>query len=271
MKHSILHPCLKHHTYIKELCAPLEKLGVTFFGYTALDSANNAYCLGSKINYAEEYLARKHIKKDILFSPNQKNSKSDYYFWDFQKLDKEQTELYLMAAEFNQSHTLSITQYFNNMSHSFHFSGQNSDYALNQRLLEKMDCIHSFIDTFKDKLNSIHELNEIYQYNTFITQSEIIKPPRARIIRAHPCTIDLEELGRNMLTFSSAYYLSENERKCLKWLKFGKSAQIIAEINNVSRKTVERYITSIKKKFACYTLFQVGMHLGKSDLVNFLD
>lgn len=76
MEQISLHPCLKHHTLINDLCSPLQSLGVTFFGYTALDSLGKAFCLGSKADYAEQYLKREHVKKDILVRPrdNKKNT-----------------------------------------------------------------------------------------------------------------------------------------------------------------------------------------------------
>jgi DNA-binding NarL/FixJ family response regulator len=50
----------------------------------------------------------------------------------------------------------------------------------------------------------------------------------------------------------------------------GKSAQMISEINLVSRKTIERNIASIKEKLGCNTLFQMGIVLAENKLSYFL-
>ncbi|MDP1604900.1 MAG: helix-turn-helix transcriptional regulator [Legionella sp.] len=248
----------------------MQTLGVTFFGYTALDAEGNAYCLGSKADYAEQYLTREHVKKDILIQPQQYKSKYDYDFWDFQALDKKQQELYKMAADFNQSHTLSITQHFNDMSHSFHFSGMRADEGLNQRMLEKMDCLHLFIDLFKEKLSTVKELSEVYDYSTSVEQSTIIDTRPTELVNGNPKRLPLQKKGKKTLNFKASAYLTENERDCLRWLALGKSAQVISKINLVSPKTVERNIASIKEKLGCYTLFQMGIFVAENKLSYFL-
>lgn len=270
MTQNSLHPCLQHHSMIKELCAPLAVLGVTFFGYTALDETGNAYCLGSKADYAEQYLAREHVKKDILIKPKSDKRKYDYDFWDFQNLSTEKERLYQMAADFNQSHTLSITQHFNNLSHSFHFSGANADDGLNQRMLEKMDCLHLFIDLFKEKLNSTKELSQIYQYSTTVEPSSVVQDREVTLVKGKASGVDLNQLGTKTLNFKTNEFLTESERECLRWLTLGKSAQMIADINSISRKTVERNIASIKEKLDCYTLFQMGISLAQNHISYFL-
>jgi hypothetical protein len=266
----MLHPCLRHHALLKELCAPLQLLGITFFGYTALDDAGNAFCLGSKSDYAEQYLSREHVKKDILVRPKAKKNKYDYDFWDYKNLDRGQEELYRMAAEFDQNHTLSITQHLNDLSHTFHFSGRNCDEGLNQRLLEKMDCLHLFIDLFKEKLNSVKELKAVYKHATSVEATTITENRPTELIKVDPLQINLQEKGIKTLNFKANAYLTENERDCLRWLTLGKSAQMIAEINQISRKTVERHIASMKNKLDCYTLFQMGVVLAEKQITYFL-
>lgn len=175
-----------------------------------------------------------------------------------------------MAADFDQSHTLSITQHFNSLSHSFHFSGHKSDDGLNQRLLEKMDCLHLFIDLFKEKLNAISELKEIYQHATTVDPSTIVDNRPTELIKVNPLQMSLQKKGKQTLNFKANAYLTERERDCVRWLALGKSAQIISEINQVSRKTVERNIASIKEKLGCYTLFQMGIFLAENKLSYFL-
>ncbi len=57
--------------------------------------------------------------------------------------------------------------------------------------------------------------------------------------------------------------LSSREIECANWLSKGKSADEIALITNLSRRTVETYINNIKKKMHCYKQFQLGFVLGK--------
>ena len=267
-----VHPCLKHHEMIKDICRPLKSLGVHFFGYTAVDSMNNGYCLGSRANYAEEYLRKKHVKNDLNYRDDKPKSKKDYDFWDFQELDSNKKDLYQMAAEFDQGHTLSITKHEIDMTHSFHFSGQLADEGFNQRLLEKMDTLHAFMDLFSHQLNNIPELNEIYNHPERIANPVSSENRTISLIDIDPRSFIIDHKARHTINFKSEskYLLTANERDCLKWLIKGKSAEMIAEINQISRKTVERYISSLKEKFQCYTLFQLGQRVAEQGLAEFL-
>ncbi|MCL5260391.1 MAG: helix-turn-helix transcriptional regulator [Gammaproteobacteria bacterium] len=52
--------------------------------------------------------------------------------------------------------------------------------------------------------------------------------------------------------------LTSREKECIYWLFNGKTVPEIALILNASKRTIEKHIISIKNKFACYTLFQLG-------------
>lgn len=265
-----LHPCLAHHQLLDDLCKPLATLGVNFFGYTALDQAGNAFCLGSKSDYAEAYLARNHVKSDVHYRPSFHTKRFHYHFWDYVDLDEETASLYQMAAEFDQSHTLTVMRFDKDMTHCFHFSGAKQDAALNQRYLEKMDSIHAFIDYFDKCLNSVPEVAAIYDHPTRVNHARQEK--EYSIIVNDPRLIRLDEVAQHELRFKNAndYYLSTNERVCLAWLRQGKSTEMIAQILGVSRKTIDRRISSLKKKFQCETLFKLGENVSAAGLAEFL-
>ncbi|TAL64961.1 MAG: LuxR family transcriptional regulator, partial [Legionella sp.] len=183
-------------------------------------------------------------------------------------LDAAKEAIYLMAAEFGHTHTVSVTQHFNDMSHSFHFSGTQADKGLNQRLLEKMDCLHLFIDSFKDKLTQVKELAEIYQHSTTVNKAADQRNPL--LVKTKAKELDLNQVGHRTLNFTASEFFTENERDTLRWLALGKSAQMIADINQVSRKTIERHIAAIKDKLGCYTLFQMGIKIAEKDMTPFL-
>ena len=65
-------------------------------------------------------------------------------------------------------------------------------------------------------------------------------------------------------------YLTPMELECIRWLHKGKSAELISEILGKSRKTIERQIASIKRKYNCYTLFQLGQKIIEDGLGDWL-
>lgn len=264
-------PSLAHADILQKVCEPLKSLGVTFFGYTAVDKKGNAFCLGSKPDYAKVYLSRNYAHNDIHYCPNKSDKRYYYDFWDFLKLDKQSEELYQTAAQFDQGHTLTISQHTLEMTHCFHFSGKLADNGINQRFLEKLDSLHLYIMGFRNALNSIPELASVYKLPI---QLDSVRHPQTKnptIIYADPKKYQFNDSLNSTIKFKeiSSYCLTEKELECLKWLYLGKSAALIAEIKDVSYKTIERNIDSAKKKLGCYTLFQLGQKVSEMGLVPF--
>ncbi|KTC85631.1 MULTISPECIES: helix-turn-helix transcriptional regulator [Legionella] len=265
-------PSLAHHTLLNSICAPLETLGVHFFGYTAVDQEGNAFCLGSKADYATEYLRRNHARNDVHVHAEKAKKQFHYDFWDYLELNKNTEELYQMAAAFDQGHTLTISQHDDDMTHCYHFSGRLTDDSINQRYLEKLDSLHAFISYFRNCMKTIPELAAVYKLPLNI-EDAAKQQKKINLIHSDPRKINFEKEANNRLYFKnqSRYYLTPKEQECLQWLRLGKSASLIAEIKQVSRKTIERYIESIKAKYNCHTMIQIGEQIAKNGLTTFLD
>ncbi|MBY0545329.1 MAG: helix-turn-helix transcriptional regulator, partial [Gammaproteobacteria bacterium] len=71
---------------------------------------------------------------------------------------------------------------------------------------------------------------------------------------------NFQEITRHYLGNS---YLTKREIECIKWSIHGKSAEEIAVIVNISRRTVETHLENIKIKFNCYNKFQLGYIIGQ--------
>ncbi len=269
---NIRHPCLEHTHVLGTITKPLRSLGVVFFAYTAMDQHGDMYCLGSKPDYASAYLQHDHVHSDIHYRPDFATNQFHYHFWDFVNLDKNAAELYHMAANFNQSHTLTVMQFTENMTHCFHFSGAVDDAGINQRYLERLDVIHAYIDYFSKCLQNMPEVAAIFDHPTQTKKQLIPDVKPFTLVTDNPKNISLEKIAQLELRFKNAarYYLTTNERRCLSWLHRGKSADIIANITGVSRKTIERHISAIKRKYDCYTLYQLGEKIAASGLTDLL-
>lgn len=66
-----------------------------------------------------------------------------------------------------------------------------------------------------------------------------------------------------------AYPLTPREIECFYWLIQGKSAEEIGIIIGISRRTVEKYIKSMKIKYNCAKVTQLIYQLTKRGLINF--
>lgn len=274
MNHSSLskNPSLVHHDVLQKVCSPIRQLGINFFGYTAVDSIGNAYCLGSNVDYAEQYLLQNGAQSDVHYHHESARTDYEYLFWDFLEKDENTEKLYQMAAEFDQSHTLTISNQEDKLNHCYHFSAPLHQETMNQIYLEKLDVLHAFIDYFKDCLVNIPELAAVYSTPVNIKNQELGKYEQTSIIKADPRQVNLANHAakRVKLDNSDLYFLTKNERNTLKWMQLGKSAELIARIHGVSRKTIERHVAAIKDKFNCYTLYQLGEKVATAGLTPFL-
>ncbi|KTC69271.1 putative transcriptional regulator [Legionella birminghamensis] len=270
--HILKNPSIAHHEILKTICNPLEKLGVNFFGYTAVNASGEAFCLGSRPEYASEYLRLNHAQNDVHYHNTQENNKFEYSFWDYLEKDCHTQALYQMAALFNQSHTLTITAHAPEMTHCYHFSAPLNQSGINQIYLEKMDSLHAFIDYFSHCMKAIPELAAVYNLPANIDIDHNAAGRKVIPVKANPRTIELEEVAQNSFEWLNGhnYYLTAKERELLQWIRLGKSAELIADIKGISRKTVERHVASIKDKFECYTMYQLGEKIASSGLAEFL-
>lgn len=269
---STIHPCLEYSNVLGTITKPLQSLGVIFFGYTAMDQKGDMYCLGSKPDYASAYLQHNHVHSDVQYRPDFVTDHYHYHFWDFVNLDKNAAELYQMAANFKQSHTLTVMRFTETITHCFHFSGALDDVGINQRYLERLDVIHAYIDYFSKCLQHMPEVADIFNHPTHTKKPVVLDPKPFTILADNPKKIILENVAQQELRFKNAahYYLTINERICLAWLHQGKSAEMIANITGVSRKTIERHVSAIKRKYDCYTLYQLGEKISASGLTELL-
>lgn len=265
-----LHPCIRHHDAYTQVCSPLERLGVKFFGYTAVDTMNRAYCLGSEADYAYQYLEREHANNDIHYFEDKESQKPSYLFWDYANLTEDESRVYRLAHEHNQGHTLTITKHTKLMTHCYHFSGHINDENINQRFLHEMDFLHSFIDYFDHCLSYIPEISSVYKHPINIQDKTsnhdfivIDNDPRGLVLDNATSNIRFKNF--------SSYYLTDKERACLYWLQFGKSSPMIAQIMGLSVKSIERHIASIKSKYDCYSLYQLGQKIATSGVNNLLE
>lgn len=61
--------------------------------------------------------------------------------------------------------------------------------------------------------------------------------------------------------------ITDRELECIHWLTLGKTVPEIGIILGISTRTVEKFIASLKLKFNCNTLFQLGNKVNKPDFI----
>ncbi len=265
------HPCIQHSHLIQDLCFPLKRLGIVFFGYTTTTAEGKNICVGSDPDYGRQYLNRSYYNADVHHSFNDVVSKPIYLLWDNVTQTKHQIELYDLAKEFGHSHTLTIIQQHEDINHCYHFSGSNSNNAINQIYFHHLDYLHAFIHYFNDKLNSIAELQEIYDFQFTAIDDKVDTNINIQTLTSIHEFDDLQLNFNNAIAFKrQLHLLTKEELQCLHWLHKGKSAELTSQIVGKSRKTIERHIANAKIKLHCHTAFQLGERIALSGISDWL-
>ena len=62
-------------------------------------------------------------------------------------------------------------------------------------------------------------------------------------------------------------YVTKREMECLLWLHHGKTFEDIAQILQITERTVRAHVNSVKEKLKCQTMFQLGEKINQFKLI----
>lgn len=133
-----------------------------------------------------------------------------------------------------------------------HFHYQNDQLALQGELVK---CVHYFYDSFyllvKKPLLDIQE-----QIIGVIYQGHLMEPPHElrKLLKYYQ---GKKKTCYRLQPEKNPFSLSNRELQCLYHLLHGKSSKQIAAILNLSKRTIDGYLDSIKNKFGCQNKFEL--------------
>jgi DNA-binding CsgD family transcriptional regulator len=123
-----------------------------------------------------------------------------------------------------------------------------------------------------EEFNIAHPFYTIERYPDYF---EIILPAHMRpaensFIAVNQRTLPVKNklrIDRIYLNNTIGSYLTQREFECVKLLILGKSAEEVGLIVGISKRTVEKYLENVKKKFSCTKTTQLIYELTKSGLI----
>ena len=230
------------------LALPLKRFGIDFFALTAANHDHEVFAVGSDLTYGEAYINSQYYHHDV----QAKQQVEEYILWDQAAMDKDAVALYQMAAQYGHSHTLTISRNIADTLFCYHFSARTGDSIMNSHYFDHMNLLHTFIEYFTAQLQEQQALNDLFRQSFSVSRRESPQTPSI------------------LANFNKAPYLTAEEIQILKWIRLGKSAELIAAIMHKSRKTIERKIAAIKEKLGCLTLYQLGENVASAGLTEWL-
>lgn len=239
---------------------PLRHLKINYFLFVREFASGDRLWLTSNGAWTEHFYKQKYYQMSAFENPEEIRP-SGIFPWQFLRSQ----EIYQDARNFGIGSGITLIENKNNKSIDFfHFASNTSEGDTNSYLLENAGAISCFTKYFTNQAKSLIKMAE----------TNMVNIPKPDITNKTPIDVSTDgisnffkEIGNGKFYLNndtSNEYLTRKEVECLQWCIKGKSAEEIAPLMNISKRTVEAHVESAKQKLNCYKQFQLGYKLALS-------
>lgn len=246
---------------ILPIIQPLRHLKVTFFLFVREFASGGRLWLTNHGLWSEHFYTKKYYETSAFENPEEARP-SGIFPWQCLRGQ----EMYRDARDnFGIGTGITLIENSSSKIDFFHFGYSTAEGDANHKLIENITPLSCFTKYFTNQAKPLIKMAEANMVN-------IPKPTVIDKIPPVDVTSDnvngfFKEMGNGKFYLNSDMgneYLTRKEVECLKWCIQGKSAEEIALILNISKRTVEAHIESAKQKLHCYKQFQLGYKLALS-------
>lgn len=227
---------------IESICQPLFQIsGLTHFAYVKVYNDGKILRFSNLDYWTEKYFDNE-IFNDKSFYLNKLKTVPLYGERRFLWTGTPSEKTYSLMHENNIWNGLSIYQRYQGFVESFHFASTRDNTGILEFYIQDNNVLYEFMVHFKEKFSSFIEEAEKnnFKITTALSDTDIVLPEKeqAFFIKKYP----LYDGRRNV-------YLSKREFECILYLSHGKSAKEVANLLDLSSRTVTSYLDNIKAKF----------------------
>lgn len=260
------HPCIISSETIIEICQPLKKLGITYFGHAIIHSDGKVSGICNNPEYIHFYFKNKFFNLDLHM--DEKVRTAEYICWDFMPKLNDLKHYYQSTEVFHIYHTFSLIKREALTTHIYHFATDHFQPGMNTFFMANRDLLDKFIVYYTEKFNISNNLKTAHTMfmplEKNVTASNLLDYTR-QMITEKSINEFLNEIATSPTEESYPFtmdmqILSHREKQCLYMLAHGHSAKTIAKSLNLSPRTIYFYIENMKKK--------IGHH-RKNELVEY--
>lgn len=243
----------------KDFCAPLE---ITTFGYVRIYDDGRTSWLTSNPDQDRYLIESGALKKDPLADTKEALKEGCYlYFNDRQFSGSEQ--FYRERAErFQMDHGMVVVKHQKDYLETCCFSGLFSKRPLYQLFMNEQPLFHAFMEHFTEHLDR-RLLNFLEQGVAISDLKEEFGQPNNKHLKV---VSDRSSLIA-ACGWKKLLLLSRRERECLALLRKGHSCAMIASLLELSQRTVEHYIESVKNKLGLESRAELFLAADKLSLL----
>ncbi len=238
---------------ISQITNPLLKHNTSYFCFVRIFKDRSRICLTNNAAWHTHFCTDRQYIKDAFEQPISEYDNSTLTWSSIANTDIESD----LSVNFNVIPTVTVIEKGNHFCDFYHYGSPANNYKANSS--DNIEDLERFVFSFKDKANSL------------IHNSDLIVFPEWQNFQSLEKTSSLSTpaLDINKYLFNDGKictYLTKKEIECLKLIVRGKSADEIALIFNLSRRTVESHIDNMKQKFNCVKVAQLIYKISSSRL-----
>lgn len=242
-----MHPGIMFANQVVDICKPLEKIDVDFFAHvrTIEDGSLSMLCNRPDIAIA---CAESQLYHNAKYTKHPRYYTSGFYLWN-NDIRTEHEEMHSQLLQtLGISNGMTIIRKEATHCDFFHFATSPANAHINHFYVNNLDTFSRFADFFLEKAYQLIMLSEKCRIHILPENQDL-----ANLIGSEDSQLD-GLFSRNFLEaniIEESIKLSKRQKECLYWLLRGKTASEIAEVLQLSRRTIETYINHIKVKFHC--------------------
>ena len=252
------HPMIVHSQAIKDICNPLHALNITTFSHVRVNNEQSFSCLVTHPGFAENYMKKKHYNADVHADKNHCHL-LNCLMWDNIEAKGATAQMLQDAADFQFNSIFTIIQKQDNQVDYYHFGTHLKNRAMNQLYVNQFDLLEKFIQHFNESVKKAPQIAAAYDIAVELDRKPFIFTEQDRLLFQALISqrekflngLSVQELNLQIAAYPQACqlpYFTPGELKIIPMLLEGYTAKEIAKIQEVSHRTVEEYVSILKKK-----------------------
>lgn len=242
------HPVFTQAQSIADICKPLEHFNINLFSHVHINHDGDATFLNNHPEFTQNYLSKKYYQADI-YSATQ-NHFGELVLWDSLTCSGKSNSMLKDAVDFGHKQFLTLTEKDNTGTHFYYFATPSTSSTMSQVYLTNLDALKRFVHYFKIKVAESKELGVWNKMKISIDKKhdDILLADNQFALTDSNRKSFFEKIAVDNKLNNSLSYQQQN---CLHLLAMGFSAREIADQLNLSRRTVESYLTHVRQVYGC--------------------
>ncbi|MBA3238404.1 MAG: helix-turn-helix transcriptional regulator [Parachlamydiaceae bacterium] len=244
------HTLKKSHKLTKIL-EPLKLIsGIKGFFHYTISPKGLFTIIGTHPTWMEEYYNEKYyLHNPFLCHPSTLHE--GVHFPNTARDEQYLEMLQLRRKRIDADHAMILVNKVHGEIDAFCFFTNTDNPQIYNFYMNEMSLLRSFIDFFKSEMKEDLTHLKMSPANMALAKKELFFPKEPKkIITTSLRHAFLKSIGKD-LNWLTSIKLTNREKEVLKHLRIGKTAQEIANLLFISRRTVEKFLENIKLKLHC--------------------